>query len=103
MDDFVLEVPEEMQELLCDEENGNAFENYKKNIVTKIAYLIGVPEEKLSNDSKFATEELDGLKQNESATIIRHLCILRTQFFRNYSNIHNFLQLTIEFRYEILC
>lgn len=89
MNEFVLEVPEEMQEVLKDEENGNAFENYRKNIVTKIAYLIGVIEEKLSNDSKFAIEELDELRENENATIIRHLCILRTQFFRNYLNISN--------------
>lgn len=89
MSEFVLEVPKEMQELLCDEENGNAYENYRKNIVAKIAYLIGVPEEKLSNDSKFDIEEIDRLKQDENATIIRHLCILRTQFFRNYLSINN--------------
>ena len=87
MSEFVLDTPEEMKELLSDEEKGNAFENYRKNIVSKIAYLIGVPDEKLANDSKFAIEEVDGLKQNESATIIRHLCILRTQFFANYLNI----------------
>ena len=84
-----IEIPQEIEEILDDEQNGNDFENYRKNIVTKIAYLIGVPEEKLSNDSKFAIEELDKLRENENATIIRHLCILRTQFFRNYSNIHN--------------
>ena len=83
------EIPQEMLDLIGDEENGNDFENYRKNIVTKIAYLIGVPDEKLSNDSKFAIEELVGLKQNENATIIRHLCILRTQFFRNYLVINN--------------
>lgn len=89
MSEFVLDTPEEMKELLSDEEKGNAFENYRKNIVSKIAYLIGVPDEKLANDSKFVIEEVDGLKQNESATIIRHLCILRTQFFANYLNIKN--------------
>ncbi len=83
------EIPQEMLDLIGDEENASTFENYRKNIVTKMAYLIGVPDEKLANDSKFAIEELDGLKQNENATIIRHLCILRTQFFRNYLNINN--------------
>ena len=29
MNELNLEVPEEMQELLYDEENGNAFENYR--------------------------------------------------------------------------
>ena len=81
------EIPKEMSELL--EESVNKYENYRKNIVTKIAYLIGVSDEKLSNNSKFDVEELDVLKKNENATIIRHLCILRTQFFRNYLNINN--------------
>ena len=88
MSEIVFDIPQEMQELLDAEENGNAFENYRKNIVTKIAYLIGVSEEKLLNGSKFAIEELEELKKNENSTIIRHLCILRTQFFRNYLNIN---------------
>lgn len=81
-------VPTEMQELLEDE-YCSKFENYRKNIVTKIAYLIGVEDNKLVNESKFAVGELDGLREDENATIIRNLCILRTQFFRNYISINN--------------
>ena len=48
MNDIVeFEIPQEMKDLIEEEENDN-FENYRKNIVAKIAYLIGVPEEKLA-------------------------------------------------------
>lgn len=97
MNDIVeFEIPQEMKDLIEEEENDN-FENYRKNIVAKIAYLIGVPEEKLACESRFDRAEIEELKKNETATIIRHLCILRTQFFRNYVNInnarHNFRQI----------
>ena len=77
--------PQEMMDLIC--ENGTEhLENYRKNIVTKISYLIGVDEKTLENGS-FVLEEIDKLRANEDATIIRNLCILRTQFFRNYLGI----------------
>ena len=63
------------------------FENYRKNIVTVVAYLIGVSDEKFAEDGVFDHEEYEKLKKNENATIIRYLCILRTQFFRSYSRI----------------
>ena len=63
------------------------FENYRKNIVTKVAYLIGVPDEILENETKFVVSELDPLRKHKAATLIRSLCILRTQFFKNYISI----------------
>ena len=65
------------------------FENYRKNIVTTIAYLIGVSDECFSYVDRFDLEEYAKLKKNESATIIRCLCRLRTQFLKNYKNIDN--------------
>jgi uncharacterized LabA/DUF88 family protein len=89
------EIPKEMSELL--EESVNKYENYRKNIVTKLAYLIGVPDKTLENEEKFVVSELKNLKSNENATIIRHLCILRTQFFKNFNKIRrareNFTQI----------
>lgn len=67
-------------------DSGDHFENYRKSIVTTVAYLIGVPDEHLSGD-RFDPEEYERLKNNESATVIRCLCKLRTQFFRNYKSI----------------
>ena len=75
---------------LMDEENRLVKkEEYKKNNVTKLAYLIGVSDFHLNSEEKFVIEELDALRNNESATIIRHLCILRTQFFQKYGEINN--------------
>ena len=64
-----------------------AFENYRKNIVTIIAYLIGVPDEKFAVPDRFELDEYEKVKQNEDAKTIRTLCILRTQFLRNYKSI----------------
>lgn len=63
------------------------FENYRKNIITIIAYLIGVPEEKFTGDDRFDIEEFEKLKTEDNALLIRDLCILRTQFFKNYKSI----------------
>lgn len=63
------------------------FENYRKNIITIIAYLIGVPDEKLTAEDRADMDEYEKIKTNENANIIRALCILRTQFFKNYKNI----------------
>lgn len=81
-----MDITEEMLDLFEDETLDN-FENYRKTLVTTIAYLIGVSEEKLENESLFEKEEYEKLKEHENATIIRNLCILRTQFFRNYKSI----------------
>ena len=81
------EIPEELVDLM-DEENGHKRENFRKNTVTKIAYLIGVLDSSLRNPEKFATEELEILENNAAATLVRHLCILRTQFFKKYKAIN---------------
>lgn len=87
---FEVEIPNEMEEILDDEQqNGYDFENYRKNIVTKVAYLIGVPDEILENETKFVASELEILRNHKAATVIRNLCILRTQFFKNYTSILN--------------
>lgn len=63
------------------------FENYRKTIVTTIAFLIGVPQEKVTIENRFDITEFEKLKTDDNAKIIRNLCKLRTQFFRNYKNI----------------
>lgn len=62
-------------------------DNYRKKLVTTIAYLIGIPDEQFYTNNQFDTEEYQHLKQNEKATIIKFLCRLRTQFLKNYKNI----------------
>lgn len=63
------------------------FENYRKNIITIIAYLIGVPDEKFTGEDRFDISEFEKLKTNENATTIRYLSRLRTQFLKNYKSI----------------
>ena len=80
---------EEVLEYFGDDisEVNDNFENYRKNIVTIIAYLIGVSDEKFTGEDRFDLDEYEKLKTNENATVIRYLCKLRTQFLRNYKSI----------------
>lgn len=45
----------------------------EKNIVTTIAYLIGVSEDKLENEGIFDLAEYEKLKNHENATVIRNI------------------------------
>lgn len=74
-------------EILTDNKHTEGFENFSKNIVTKVAYLIGVPEEFFDDRGIFEKAEYEELTKNEKATVIRHLCILRTQILRHYMRI----------------
>ena len=52
------------------------FDNYKTDIVTTIAYLLGIKDYILcGEDSKFNQEVLEKLKNNDYANIIRYLSI----------------------------
>ena len=62
------------------------FENYDRNIVSTVAYLIGVPEEYFREDL-LMREVFDELSANENATVVRHLSILRCQLFENSKQI----------------
>lgn len=67
----------------------DSFENYRTNIVTVIAYLLGVPDETISNASIFDDQTYNEIKNDNDAKIIRTLCILRNQIFLNYTEINN--------------
>ena len=88
MDEMIIEM-DAIKEY-CGEDasySSDNFENYRKSIVTTVAFLIGVPDEKFAMEDRFDTDEYEKLKKDENAIIIRNLCILRTQFFKNYSSI----------------
>ena len=78
---------DDMMEYFEDDVFDDHFENYRKNIITIIAYLIGVPDEKLTVEDRIDMSEYEKIKTNENAKIIRSLCSLRTQFLKNYKNI----------------
>ena len=71
------------------EEYFNSFENYRTNLVTVIAYLIGVPTETITNTTVFDEETYNDIKDDVDAKIIRSLCILRNQIFIHYSELTN--------------
>ena len=74
---------DEMMEYFEEDVFDDHFENYRKNIITILAYLIGVPDEKFTGEDRFDISEFEKLKTNDNATIIRYLSRLRTQFLKN--------------------
>lgn len=66
-------------------------------IVSKIAYLIGVPKRIFENENQppqmAVYEKLD---RNKNARIIRHLCVIRTAIERCYKHINN--RMNFEYR-----
>ena len=55
---------DEMIEYFEDDILDDHFENYRKNIVTIIAYLIGVPDEKLLVEDRVASNEYENINTN---------------------------------------
>lgn len=63
-------------------------------IVSKIAYLIGVPKRIFANEYEPPQMEVyDRMEMEKPARIIRHLCIVRTAIERNYKSIHEKMQI----------
>ena len=77
---------------VCVQENEKDRQQYKNStymLVSKIAYLIGVPEQILQGERVPAKmretyEELDKIKE---ARIIRNLCVIRCRIERNFGKI----------------
>ena len=67
--------------------------NLTKEIVTQMAYLIGIYEEKIENRyEKDCAEVLNRIKNNKNARIIRILCMIRTAMMYNYERIESKLR-----------
>lgn len=65
---------------------------FKTELVTKIAYLIGVKKEIIEKHyGEENREVLDSLYQNKNATTIRYLCKLRTKLMQNFSKTNSAL------------
>lgn len=59
-------------------------------IVSKVAYLIGVPKEIFDNEFEPPKPNIySKLEKDKNARIIRHLCIVRTAIERNFKAINN--------------
>lgn len=77
----------EVQEYFGNDIFNDNFENYRKNITTIIAYLLGVDDIHFGIEDRFDMNEYEQLKKNENANNIKYLCRLRSQFLRYYKSI----------------
>ncbi len=68
--------------------DSDPFDNYRTNLVTTVAYLLGVPEDEFKNGGIFDIDTYSAIKADVNAEIIRSLCILRQQIFINYTEIN---------------
>ncbi len=76
-----------------------AYQDSTYEIVSLVAYLIGVPRRIFENEHEPPKMEVyRRLEQEKNARIVRHLCILRTALERNYKHI----QQKIQFEYKSL-
>ena len=66
------------------------YENSTYVVVSKVAYLIGVPKKFFENEYEPPKMEwYEKLHKDKNARIVRNLCMLRTAIERNYKNIYN--------------
>ena len=64
-------------------------------LVSKVAYLIGVPLRIFENEHEPPKLELyDQLERDKNARIIRNLCIIRTAIERNYKRINDAMRIS---------
>lgn len=75
-------------------EDRAAFRDSTYEIVSKVAYLIGVPQRIFENEYEPPKMEVyERLDADKSARIIRHLCIVRTAIERNFRHINEAMQM----------
>ena len=72
------------------EEDKITYKDSTYEIVSKVAYLIGVPKRIFDNEHEAPKLEVyEKLDVDKSARIIRHLCIIRTAIERNFKHIND--------------
>ena len=71
-----------------------AYKDSTYELVSKVAYLIGVPLRIFQNEHEPPKIEIyDRLEQDKNARIIRNLCIIRTAIERNYRKINDIMRM----------
>ena len=69
-----------------------AYKDSTYELVSKVAYLIGVPLRIFQNEHEPPKIEIyNRLEQDKNARIIRNLCIIRTAIERNYRKINDII------------
>ena len=73
-----------------------AYKDSTYELVSKVAYLIGVPLRIFQNEHEPPKIEIyDRLEQDKNARIIRNLCIIRTAIERNYRKINDIMRIIL--------
>ena len=72
------------------EEEPHQYKDSTYEIVSKVAYLIGVPKRIFENENQSPKLEVyDRLDKDKNARIIRHLCVIRNAIERGFKYINN--------------
>lgn len=83
-----MEVPEAVGATTANEDK-IIYKDSTYELVSKVAYLIGVPRGVFENEHEAPQMEVfQRLESDKAARIIRHLCIIRTAIERNFRNIN---------------
>ena len=83
-----MEVPEAVGATTANEDK-IIYKDSTYELVSKVAYLIGVPRGIFENEHEAPQMEVfQRLESDKAARIIRHLCIIRTSIERNFRNIN---------------
>lgn len=74
----------------ADDSEINAYKDSTYELVSKVAYLIGVPKRIFENQHEAPRLEIyEKLEKDKTARIIRNLCIVRTSIERNFKHIND--------------
>ena len=90
--DDELEVPnyDDADELDYGEEEYHQYKDSTYEIISKVAYLIGVPKHIFENEAQSPKLEVyERLDKDKNARIIRHLCVIRNNIERGFKYINN--------------
>ena len=84
------DLEEPVQEETAILQSNNSFREDTYDIISKVAYLIGVPKSIFENEYQSPRIEIyNRLEQDKNARIIRNLCSLRTAIERNFKTIND--------------
>ena len=76
------------EKVIVEESKRKSLSGHKYEVVSRVAYLIGVPEWVFENEFESPRMEIfKELERNKNARIIRNLCIVRAAIERWYSKI----------------
>lgn len=82
---------EKMELVQNDSPERMTYKDSTYEIVSKVAYLIGVPKRIFENEHEPPKLEIfEKLDKDKNARIVRNLCMLRTSIERNYKKINLF-------------